>query len=116
MQVVPACGGLPNQAGLLPSGHPNLTTDPSSSDYAGSIFNPDVNIEVGVAGLADNRAQVKKQFAGCTEDQYTLMAIGNYNSYGSTKSCTEYNTDYDSVVLMAYQEYAAAAGWPAHPY
>jgi hypothetical protein len=75
-----------------------------------------VNIEIGIAGVAGNRAQVKKQFSGCTEDQYTLMAVGNYNSYGSTKSCTVYNTAYDDGVLMAYMQYAAAAGYPAHAY
>jgi hypothetical protein len=116
MQVVLACGGTPNNAGLLPNGHPNLTKDTSSSNWAGSIFNPDVNIEVGLAGLAGNRDDVKNQFPGCTEDQYTMMAIGNYNSYGSTKSCTEYNADYDNLVLVAYQEYAAAAGYAAHSY
>lgn len=113
MQVVPACGGT---AGLLPDGHPDMATDPSSSDWAGSIFNPAVNIEIGVGGVAGNRAQVKQQFAGCTEDQYTLMAIGDYNSYGSTKSCTDINADYVAIVLDAYQQYAAAAGYAAHGY
>jgi hypothetical protein len=116
MQVVPACGPTPNNAGLLPNGHPNLTTDMSSSGWAGSIFNPENNIEIGIAGVADNRSQVKQKFPGCTEDQYTMMAIGDYNSYGSTKSCTQYNSAYDDVVLMAYQQYAAAAGYPAHTY
>jgi hypothetical protein len=116
MQVVPACGGAPNNAGLLLNGHPNLTTVMSSSGWAGSIFNPDVNIEIGIAGVAGNRAQVVKQFPGCTVDQYTMMAIGNYNSYGSTKSCTVYNTGYDNAVITAYQQYATAAGYAAHKY
>jgi hypothetical protein len=116
MQVVPACGGLPHDAGLLANGHPNLSADTASSGWAGSIFNPDVNIEIGVAGVAGNRAQVEQQFPGCTVDQYTMMAIGNYNSYGSTKSCTVYNTDYDNTVLAAYREYATAAGYAAHAY
>jgi len=116
MQVVPACGGTPNNVGLLPNGHPNLTKDPSSSGWAGSIFNPDINIQIGIAGIAGNRAQVMKQFPGCTVDQYTMMAIGNYNSYGSTKSCTVYNTAYTSVVLDAYKQYATAAKYPAHNY
>jgi hypothetical protein len=116
MQVVPACGGDPNKAGLLPNGHPNLTTDMTSSGWAGSIFNPDVNIEIGISGVAGNRTQVEKQFPGCTVDQYTMMAVGNYNSYGSTKSCTQYNTAYDNAVIMAYQQYAAAAGYAAHKY
>jgi len=116
MQIVPACGGSPNNAGLLPNGHPDLATDMASADWAESVFNPDVNVEIGIAGVAGNRAQEKAKFTGCTEDQYTMMAIGDYNSYGSTKSCTVYNTAYDDVVLMAYKEYSAAAGWAAHPY
>jgi Transglycosylase SLT domain len=116
MQVVPACGGLPGNAGLLADGQPNLTTDATAAGWAGSIFNPTINTEVGIAGIAGNRAQVEQQFPGCTEDQYTLMAVGNFNDYGSTTSCTSYNTAYDDAVLMAYQQYAAAAGYAAHDY
>ncbi len=114
MQVVPACGDDPNDAGLLPNGQPNMTTDMSASGWAGSIFNPNVNIEIGISGVAGNRTQVEKQFPGCTADQYTMMAVGNYNNYGSTKSCTVYNTAYDDPVVTAYKQYAAAAGYPAH--
>jgi hypothetical protein len=45
-----------------------------------------------------------------------MMAIGNFNSYGSTKSCTVYNFAYDTAVVDAYKTYSTAAGWPAHPY
>jgi hypothetical protein len=82
----------------------------------GSLFNPDINVALGIAGIAGNRAQVKQMFAGCTEEQYTLMAVGNYNSYGSTQSCTQYNFDYDNLVLDAYRQYATAAGYPARSY
>jgi hypothetical protein len=116
MQVVPACGGSPDSAGLLPNGHPNLTTEMSSSGWATSIFNPNVNIKIGIAGVAGNRAQEHSHYSGCTEDQYTLMAIGDYNSYGSTHGCTSYNTAYDDLVLTAYREYATAAGYSAHAY
>jgi hypothetical protein len=44
------------------------------------------------------------------------MAIGNYNSYGSTHGCTQYNTAYDALVLEAYDRYAAAAGYAARTY
>lgn len=115
MQTGPECGGS-STLGLLPDGHVDLETDPNASAFANSVFNPWVNIELGIAGIAGNRAQVKKQFPGCTEDQYTMMAIGNFNSYGSTKSCTVYNTTYDNAVLDAYKQYSAASGWPAHPY
>jgi hypothetical protein len=27
-----------------------------------------------------------------------------------------YNTGYDDAVIMAYRQYASAAGYPAHPY
>ncbi len=116
MQIVPACNGTPDNVGLLANGHPNLETDTGAADWATSIFNPDVNVDVGIFGVSSNRAQEKAKFPGCTEDQYTLMAVGDYNSYGSTTSCTNYNTAYDDPMLTAYQQYAAAAGYPAHPY
>jgi hypothetical protein len=116
MQVVPACHDDPDDAGLLASGQPNLTADGGSPLWSTSIFNPNINIEIGISGVAGNRAQVEKMFPGCTTNQYTLMAVGDYNSYGSTKSCTVYNTAYDDGVLMAYQQYAAAAHYPARDY
>lgn len=45
-----------------------------------------------------------------------MMAIGNYNSYGSTKSCTQINGEYAKIVLEAYREYSLAAGYVAHAY
>ena len=116
MQIVPACGGSPQDAGLLPNGHPDLAKDSGSADWGSSVFNPDVNVRIGIAGVAGNRTQEEQKFAGCTEDQYTLMAIGDYNSYGSTKSCTVFNTAYDDSVLAAYKQYATAAGYAAHGY
>jgi hypothetical protein len=116
LQIVPACNGTPGNVGLLSNGHPNMTTDPASPDWPGSIFNPENNVNVGIFGLHDNRMQEHMKYAGCTEDQYTLMAMGDYNSYGSTKSCTQYNTSYDALVLDAYRMYSQAAGYAAHPY
>jgi hypothetical protein len=116
MQVVPACGPIADGAGLRPDGHPNLTTDPSSADFAGSVFNPDVNVHLGVAGFAGNRAEVKGLFPGCAEDQYTLMALGNLANHGNTTGCTAYNTDYIDYILPGYTDYCTAAGYPAHPY
>lgn len=116
MQVVPACGPTAGTLGLKSDGHPNLTTDPKSPDFANSIFNPKVNIHIGVAGFAGNRQEVKSLFPGCTEDQYTLMALGNLASHGSTKGCTEYKQDYIDYIMPAYLEYSAAAGYTPHPY
>src|SRR5262249_36639066 len=78
MQTGPQCGGS-STLGLLPNGHPDLDTDPNNPSWASSCFNPEVNIELGIAGIAGNRMQVKQMFPGCTEDQYTMMAIGNFN-------------------------------------
>ncbi len=116
MQVVPACHDDPDDAGLLADGHPNLETSSSSSLWATSIFNPNVNIEIGISGVSGNRAAAELEFPGCTPEQYTLMAVGNYNSYGSTKSCTVYNTAYDDPMLEAYTQYAKAAHYPAMSY
>ena len=116
MQIVPACGGSSGRRrpdGQRTAGHDDRH---DLERLGGSVFNPNVNIEIGISGIAGNRAQVEKQFPGCTVDQYTLMAVGNYNNYGSTKSCTQYNTQYDDAVVMAYKQYAAAAGYPAHAY
>lgn len=101
---------------MLPNGHVDMETNPSATDWSNSVFNPVVNIELGIAGIACNRAQAKAGFPGCTDDQYTMMAIGNFNSYGSTQSCTVYNFAYDTAVVDAYTTYSTAAGWPAHPY
>jgi hypothetical protein len=116
MQVVPACGGTSVDLGRLENGHPNLTTEPAMPGWATSIYNPEINIELGIRGIASNRQRMQENFEGCTEEQYTLMAIGEYNSYGTTQSCTEINTGYVEHVLEVYDEYSAASGWPAADY
>lgn len=116
MQVVPACGGSAADLGRLANGHPNMTTEPSLPGWATSIFNPEINVELGIRAVAGNRQRMMESFPGCTEEQYTLMAIGEYNSYSTTQSCTEINADYVEAVLEAYHLYAAAAGWPERAY
>jgi len=116
MQIVPACGAIAGDAGLSSDGHPNLTTDTTSPDFENSVYNPDVNIHIGVAGFAGNRAEVKTLFPGCTEDQYTLMALGNLANHGSTTGCTEYNHDYIDYILPGYYDYCAASGFAPHAY
>jgi len=116
MQVVPACRGTVVDLGRLFNGHPNLTREPSMPGWATSIFNPEINIELGIRGVSANRERMMNSFPGCTEEQYTLMAIGEYNRYGTTQSCTEYNSEYVEHVLEAYRLYSEAAGWPARDY
>lgn len=115
MQNGPECGAS-SGLGLLSNGHPNMQTDPNCADFTNSVFYPVVNIEIGISRIARNRERMMQNFPGCAEDQYTMMAVGEYHSYQSTQSCTVFNFDYDRAVLEAYNEYSAAAGWPAHPY
>jgi hypothetical protein len=116
MQVVPACRGTSVDLGRLADGHPNLTTEQSFPGWATSIYNPEINIELGIRAVASNRQRMMEQFAGCTEEQYTMMAIGEYNSYGTTQSCTEINFEYAEAVLAAYQLYSEASGWSERDY
>jgi len=116
MQIVPACGGTPGNIGLLSNGHPNMTTDQNAAEFATSIFKPSINIEVGVSGLAGNRDEVEMLYPGCSEDQYTLMALSNYASHGSAQGCTQVNRAYLDYMLPAYYEYATAAGYTPHDY
>lgn len=116
MQIVPACNGTTNNLGLLPNGHPNMITDMAAAGWEGSIFNPKINIELGVLALSGNRDEVKQLYPGCTPDQYTLMALSNYASHGSAKGCTTINRTYVDPVLDAYRMYAAAAGYTPHNY
>jgi len=78
---------------------------------ANSVFNP-CQHRTCIAGIACNRAQAKRP-PKLHENQYTMMAVGNFNSYGSTQSCTVYNLDYDTAVVDAYNTYSTAqAGRP----
>lgn len=116
MQVVPACRGTSVDLGRLANGHPNMTTEPSLPGWATSIFNPEINIKLGIRAVASNRQRMMENFAGCTEEQYTMMAIGEYNSYATTLSCTEFNSGYTDAVLEAYHQYSDASGWPERVY
>jgi hypothetical protein len=115
MQNGPECGAT-SGPGLRSDGHPEMQTDPSCAEFGNSVFNPAVNIEIGISRFSSIRARMVQDFPGCTDDQYTMMAVGEYNSYGSTQSCTVFNFDYGRAVLEAYVSYSAAAGWPVHPY
>lgn len=115
MQNGPACGET-SGLGLRSDGHPNMETNPDCVEFTNAIFNPAVNIEIGISRVSSNRERMMENFPGCTEDQYTMMAVGEYHSYQSTQSCTVHNFSYNTVVLEAYNEYSAAAGWPTRPY
>jgi hypothetical protein len=117
MQLTPDCGWL--KAALLPNGHPNLEQDPTSALWATSVFNPTLNIQEGVRAIQVDRAAVKKRVTGCTEAQYTMMALAAFNQgEGTVVSCTDVGMlgkNYVNAVLNRYQLLARAAVYP-YPY
>ncbi len=114
--IGPSCSYDQGKFTMLPNGHPDMETDPSASDWPGSVFNPDNNIKAGIQTVSENRTRMQQSFPSCTEEQYTLMAIGEFNEYGSAQSCTVYNTGYTTSVLAEYHVYSAAAGYTEHAY
>jgi hypothetical protein len=117
MQLTPACGWL--NGALLPDGHPNMTQDVSSPEWATSVFNPDVNIAEGVRAIVVGRAGVMRRYPGCTEAEYTKMALGGFNQ--GSRAVTGCNlmspgaTTYVRNVLSRYFDLARNAAWP-NPY
>jgi hypothetical protein len=117
MQLTPACGWL--MAARLPDGHPNMTKDIASDLWATSVFNPLVNIAEGVRAIRVNRATVTRRYPGCTEVEYTRMALAAFNrGSGSVTGCNAMSAGaegYVALVLSRYRDLATTAGW-ANPY
>jgi hypothetical protein len=113
MQLTPACGWL--KKALLPNGHPNLERDETTALWATSVFNPTLNVDEGVRAVQVGRASVMKDFPGCTEAQYTLMALSAFNQGESSVSgcgmVSKNGQNYIAAVLMRYQLLARAAGY-----
>ena len=111
MQITPAC--------VQPNTQPNLTTNHHSSKWATSWFNPQYNIERGVGALSATLSVMKIKFAGCTDNQYMLMALGGYNSgEGAITGCGSWNdraNSYVTLVMGDYRTLAQMAGLP-YPY
>ncbi|HEY1533179.1 MAG TPA: hypothetical protein VGF76_04150 [Polyangiaceae bacterium] len=114
IQTTPACGEA--KGSLLPNGHPNLTQDMNSAQWATSVFNPPINLDSGVQTDAASRKSLKAKYAGCTDAQYSMMAAGAFNSGDSAVlGCTSYNTRaqmYVTFITQHYKQFATAAGWP----
>jgi Transglycosylase SLT domain len=117
MQLTPACGWL--QAALNLDGHPNMTKDMASDQWATSVFNPLLNIAEGVRAIQVGRANVTRRFPGCTEVEYTRMALAAFNQgSNSVTGCNAMNAaalTYVTNVLVRYHDLARGAGWP-NPY
>jgi hypothetical protein len=117
MQITPACDE--GEECWKPDGHPNRTKDMSSPDFATSCYRPELNIAIGTATTVSEWKSMQKEFAGCTANEYILMAIAAYNSgHGSVDGCTTYTSrarTYIRNVLERYDELARLAGVP-NPY
>jgi Transglycosylase SLT domain len=115
MQVTPACGWADDA--LLSNGHPNLEQSSAAAAWSTSVFNPEVNVGDGVRAVSVMRQRMKEKFANCTEDEYTLMAIGAFNagSNSAILACGQMQgqpLNYVGIVLSRYRTLAGFAGWP----
>lgn len=115
LQVTPACGeGGPT---LLPDGRPNLTKDGASSLWATSIFNPELNLDLGVKAIQEALEHFKKRFPNCDPIQYPLMAAAGYvQDWDTVVGCGEYadprQKDYINAVLDIYRQFGTSRRWP----
>jgi len=114
IQTTPACGEA--KVALLADGHPNLTKDTASALWQNSVFNPAINLDQGAMTISQSMKALKAKYAGCTENQYTLMSAGAFNSGNNAiLGCGQYNARaqmYVDAVLGRYQKLATAAGYP----
>jgi F5/8 type C domain-containing protein len=126
MQITPACSvkySAVNPSALLPSGYPNLTTDPNSPDWNYSAFNPTYNIQKGTYDDRRSTDIQTKRFPDCTNNEHVMMGVGAYNA--GTNSIGGCNfSDWNSRAQLYFQEifhywyrdrFAPAAGLP-YPY
>ena len=101
---------------LLPNGHPNLSEDMGSAQWATSVFNPPINMDSGVQTDATGLMTLKAKYAGCTAAQYNMMAAGAFDSGNSAVlGCASYSAraqTYVTSVTQNYKQFAQASGWP----
>jgi hypothetical protein len=117
IQTTPACGEA--MQARLPNGHPNLTTDMTAALWTTSVYNPQLNLDMGIMTITTNLQQVRARFPGCTTAQYVLMSAGAFNSgTNAVTGCSMFNARaqmYATAVLGHYATFAQGAGWP-NPY
>jgi peptidoglycan/xylan/chitin deacetylase (PgdA/CDA1 family) len=98
-QVTPACGEVGGS-------RPNLITDKNSPNWATSLFNPEFNINQGVSELSHNLFLLKSKFPECSNEQYTLMALGAYNSgEDAIEGCNSWNDRADNYITHVTERY-----------
>ena len=117
IQTTPACGEATRAR--LANGHPNLTTDMQAALWTTSVYNPQLNLDMGIMTITTNLQQVRTRFPGCTTAQYVLMAAGAFNSgVNAVLGCSMFNARaqaYATAVLGHYRTFAPRANWP-NPY
>jgi hypothetical protein len=90
-----------------------------SALWATSVYNPQLNLDMGIMTITTNLQQVRARFPGCTMAQYVLMAAGAFNSgVNAVLGCSMFNARaqaYATAVLGHYAGFATRARWP-NPY
>jgi soluble lytic murein transglycosylase-like protein len=113
MQLTPACRWL--LGARLANGHPNMETDPNADLWATSVFNPTINVGDGVHAITVDRASVMSNFPGCSEEDYTKMALATFNRGSAVTGCNQMTAGaatYVSNVMANYASLARSANWP----
>lgn len=110
LQVTPACGESGGGRMLLANGHPNMTTSQSSPLWGGSVYNPSLNLDIGIHAIAEGYEYFKAQFPGCTQLQHVLMAAAGYvGNWEDVTGCgvwtSQLQIQYVQNVLRIYQEW-----------
>jgi hypothetical protein len=113
MQLTPACKWLMNAR--LPDGRPNMERDPAADLWATSVFNPANNLGEGVRAIQEHRASLTTSFPGCSETDYTRMALATFNQGSGVTGCNQMTaaaSGYVGRVLSSYSVLARSANWP----
>jgi glycosyl hydrolase family 16 len=110
LQVTPACGESGDGAMLLANGHPNMTTSVASTLWGGSVYNPSLNLKIGIEAIAGGYDHFKALFPACSDDNLVLMAAAGYvGNWSGVTSCGVWNEqgqlDYVQNVIRIYEEW-----------
>jgi LysM repeat protein len=93
-QITPVCVTWFAWPNGYENGAPDLDTNPNSSLWVKSAFNPVYNIWSQGKIWSQLYSYVEKTYPGCTSSQYQDMLLGVYNGGESAvSSCTSYSTN-----------------------
>ena len=110
LQVTPACGESGNGRMLLANGHPNMTTSSASTLWGGSVYNPSLNLDIGIGAITGGYDYFKSLYPSCSDLNLVLMAaagyVGNWEGITGCGVWTEPGQiDYINNIERIYEEW-----------